>query len=74
MLELPQPAIGGINLKDLEFEQEVNQSPYMLNVMYRNGAFGKRFGQEVHSTYEDEIHAIASFGGDIFVHSGTKNI
>lgn len=72
MLELPQPAIGGINLKDLEFEQEVNQSPYMLNVMYRNGAFGKRFGQEVHSTYEDEIHAIASYGGDIFAHSGTK--
>ena len=72
MLEIPQPAVGGLNLKDLEFEQEVNQSPYMLNVMYRNGAFGKRFGQEVHSNYEDEIHAITSYGGDIFVHSGTK--
>ena len=42
MLEIPQPAIGGLNLKDLEFEQDNNQSPYMLNVMYRNGAFGKR--------------------------------
>ena len=42
MLEIPQPAIGGLNLKDLEFEQENHQSPYMLNVMYRNGAFGKR--------------------------------
>ena len=72
MLEIPQPAIGGLNLKDLEFEQEVNQSPYMMNVMYRNGAFGKRFGQEVHSTYADVIYATASYGGDIFVHAGKK--
>lgn len=72
MLEIPQPAIGGLNLKDLEFEQEVNQSPYMLNVMYRNGAFSKRFGQEVHSEYEDEIYATTQYGGDIFVHSGDK--
>ena len=70
MLEIPQPAVGGLNLKDLEFEQEVNQSPYMLNVMYRNGAFGKRFGQEVHSEYADEIYATTSYGGDIFVHAG----
>lgn len=72
MLEIPQPAIGGLNLKDLEFEQEVNQSPYMLNVMYRNGAFGKRFGQEVHSTYADEIYATVTYDGEIFVHAGTK--
>lgn len=72
MLEIPQPAIGGLNLKDLEFEQEVNQSPYMLNVMYRNGAFGKRYGQTIHSEYEDKIYALTSYGGDIIVHSGTK--
>ena len=72
MLEIPQPAIGGLNLKDLEFEQEVNQSPYMKNVMYRNGAFSKRYGQEVHSSYSDTIYASAYFGGAIFVHSGTK--
>ena len=71
-LEIPQPAIGGLNLKDLEFEQEVNQSPYMLNMMYRNGAFGKRFGQIVHSTYNDTIHSVISYADDIFVHSGTK--
>ena len=44
MLEIPQPAIGGLNLKDLEYEQDVSQSPQMLNVMYRNGAFSKRYG------------------------------
>ena len=72
MLEIPQPAIGGLNLKDLEFEQEVNQSPYMKNVMYRNGAFSKRYGQAVHNTYADTIYATVCFGGEIFVHSGTK--
>lgn len=72
MMEIPQPGIGGLNLKDLEFEQDVNQSPYMLNVMYRNGAFGKRFGQEVHSTYASAINAITTYSDDIFVHAGTQ--
>ena len=72
MLEIAQPAIGGLNLKDLEYEQDVNQSPYMLNVMYRNGAFGKRFGQEIHSTYGDTLYAGVEFKGDIIVHAGTK--
>ena len=72
MLEIPQPGIGGLNLKDLEFEQEMNQSPYMLNMMYRNGAFGKRFGQEIHSTYSDTINSITTFYDDIFVHAGTS--
>lgn len=72
MLEIPQPGIGGLNLKDLEFEQEVNQSPYMMNVMYRNGAFGKRYGQEVHSEFANTIYATVYYGGDIIVHSGTS--
>lgn len=72
MLEIPQPGIGGLNLKDLEIEQEVNQSPYMLNVMYRNGAFGKRYGQEIYSTYSDTIYSTVYYDDSIFVHSGTK--
>lgn len=72
MLEIPQPAIGGLNLKDIEFEQDISQSPYMLNVMYRNGAFGKRYGQEYHSDYEGEVYASVYFGGDIYVHAGSK--
>lgn len=72
MLEIPQPAIGGLNLKDLEFEQDNNQSPYMLNVMYRNGAFGKRYGQESVATYPDPVYATACYDDMVFVHSGTK--
>lgn len=72
VLEVPNPAMGGLNLKDLEFEQEVNQSPYMLNAMYRNGAFGKRYGQEIHSNYEGTIYSMVYYDGNIFVHSGTK--
>lgn len=72
MLEIPQPGIGGLNLKDLEFEQDMNQSPYMLNVMYRNGAFGKRFGQEIHSEYSDTVYSVTTYADDIFVHAGSK--
>lgn len=72
LLELPQPGIGGLNLKDLEFEQEVNQSPYMLNMMYRNGAFSKRYGQNVHATFTDKIYATVYYNNELFVHSGTK--
>ena len=74
MLEIPQPGIGGLNLKDLEFEQEVNQTPYMLNMMYRNGAFGKRYGQEIFNnfTFAGKIYATFYFAGQIIVHAGTK--
>lgn len=72
MLEIPQPAIGGLNLKDLEFEQDNNQSPYMLNVMYRNGAFGKRYGQEIYNSYPDTIYSTVYYDDFVFVHSGTK--
>ena len=44
--QISQPGIGGLNLKDLEYEQDPNQTPYMLNMMYRNGSFGKRYGQK----------------------------
>lgn len=72
LLEIPQPAIGGLDLRDLEYEQEVGKSPYMKNIMYRNGAFGKRFGQEVHSEYSDTIYAEVYYDHNIYVHAGTK--
>lgn len=68
MFEIPQPGIGGINLKDLEFEQDVNQSPYMRNMMYRNGAFSKRYGQEVTHTFLTDIVASIYFDGYIYAH------
>ena len=72
MFEIPQPAIGGINLRDLEFEQDVSQSPKMMNVMYRNGAMGKRYGQDVYAQYDDVVYATAYFNNNVFVHSGAK--
>lgn len=72
LLEVPQPGIGGLNLFDLEFEQNVNQTPDMLNMMYRNGTFGKRYGQDVYKTFSEEIYALFSFNGKEIVHSGDK--
>ncbi|MBQ0112839.1 MAG: hypothetical protein KBT03_06905 [Bacteroidales bacterium] len=72
MLRIPNPGVGGLNLFDLEYEQEVNQTPYMLNMMYKNGTFSKRYGQEIDGTYEGKIYAIEYFDGKLIVHSGTK--
>ena len=58
LYEISQPAVSGLNLKDLEYEQDVNQSPYMLNIMYRNGAFSKRYGQKIFKELTDTIYAM----------------
>ena len=71
LLQIPQPGMGGLNLFDLEFEQEVNQSPDMLNMMYRNGTFGKRYGQIVYRYFDDTIYEMTTFNGNEIVHAGT---
>jgi len=72
--QLAQPAVGGINLNDLEYEQNDNQSPYMLNMMYKNGAFSKRYGQELFfdTSFANNIYAMIQFNKKLIVHSGTK--
>lgn len=70
--EIPDPCSGGINLKDLEYEQDESQSPNVLNMMYRNGSFCKRYGQEYHHDYTDTIYDVGYFKGDMIVHAGTK--
>ena len=72
MLRIETPGAGGLNLKDLEYEQNPDQSPYMINMMYRNGAFSKRYGQRYYSTYADQIYAAAVYRDETYVHSGTK--
>ncbi|MBQ0035524.1 MAG: hypothetical protein KBT35_01255 [Firmicutes bacterium] len=70
MLEIPNPGIGGLNLFDLEYEQEVNQSPYMMNMMYKNGTFSKRYGQSIDQEYSGKIYCVTYFDGKLFVHAG----
>ena len=72
MFEISTPCSGGLNLHDLPFKQEVDQSPTTLNMLYRNGVFGKRYGQANKTTFENTIYAVGEYGDDIFVHSGTK--
>lgn len=43
-LDIPSPAIGGLNLDKLEYELPVTQSPYLKNLMYENGVLAKRYG------------------------------
>lgn len=70
--KIDSPCSGGINLKDLEYELEENQSPSVLNMMYRNGSFCKRYGQEYAKELEAQIYDLAYFKGSLIIHSGDK--
>ena len=72
LLQIPQPGVGGLNLYDLEYEQEPTQTPYMLNMMYKNGSFSKRYGQSIYQEYEDKVYAVMYFNHEFIVHAGTK--
>lgn len=70
--EISQPCSGGINLNDLEYEQDAKQSPNVLNMMYRNGSFCKRYGQEYYHDFGEKIHNLCYFNDEIIAHVGTK--
>lgn len=74
ILEITNPFIGGINLKDIEYEQDITQSPYMMNMMYRNGSLGKRYGQDLllNKDFESEVLTTIYFNDKIIAHVGTK--
>ena len=67
--DIDMPGSGGVNLKDLQFELDVNQSPSMLNMFYKNGHLRKRYGQEEWYSFanESQIDAIGYYSGDVFV-------
>lgn len=72
MLDISEPGKGGINQYELEFEQDVNQTPFCQNMMYRNGAFGKRYGLKHEETFTEPIYDVGLYDGHMMVHSGTK--
>lgn len=64
------PGAGGLNLKDLEYQMGDSQSPDMVNMMYRNGAFSKRCSleDEYHEGEAHAIHAMSSFKDMLVMH------
>lgn len=74
LLSLETPGYGGLNIQDLDYTLPLDQSPKMLNMMVKNGAFGKRYGQEVIHTFSGDILNIAKYKGDLYVHVGTDII
>lgn len=71
-VQIDEPCKGGINLRDLEYEQNINQSPNVLNMMYRNGAFGKRYGQKEYHDFGATIYALGYFNDEVITHAGDK--
>lgn len=70
--ELKNPGGGGLNLEDLEFNILSSQSQHMLNMMYKNGAFGKRWGQKLQIDIQDEIISTGFYNGLTIIHAGEK--
>ncbi len=71
-LQIAEPCKGGINLRDLEYEQDISQSPNVLNMMYRNGAFGKRYGQKEYHDFGATIYSVGYYNDEIITHAGDK--
>jgi len=58
LLSIINPGAGGLNLQDLDYLLPVHQSPRMTNMMYKNGVFGKRYGQTVKFDFEEDVHKL----------------
>ena len=71
LLALNKPGSGGLNLQDLDYTLPLSQSPKMLNMMYKNGVFGKRYGQTEVFDFGSEIMAMAKYKGDLYVQTSS---
>ncbi|MDD6467985.1 MAG: hypothetical protein PUF50_07365, partial [Erysipelotrichaceae bacterium] len=72
---LSSPGWGGLNIADLEYDIEDNQSPDMINMMVDDGALGKRYGQskvDIIGTLSKPIQAIGEYDGTLIVQAGNK--
>lgn len=74
MLDLYKPGAGGLNIQDLDYTLKMSQSPNMLNMMYKNGVFGKRYGQAVVRSFSSAILGIGKYHDDLYLHIGQSII
>lgn len=65
--DLSSAGAGGLNIQDVDYSLPMNQSPHMLNMMVKNGTFGKRYGQSVVHSFSGKIRLIARYEGSIYV-------
>lgn len=71
ILSLDDAGHGGLNIQELEYNLPLKQSPKMLNMMIKNGVFGKRYGQKVIYEFDTslfgEIKAMAVYKGKLYL-------
>ena len=72
ILNLDEAGHGGLNTQEVEYAIPLKQSPKMLNMMLKNGVFGKRYGQKSIHTFENPVLAMTKFKGKLYIHSGTS--
>ena len=70
LLNIINPGSGGLNIQDLDYLLPVKQSPKMLNMMYKNGVFGKRYGQKQFAN--TSAQAMTTYKGHLIVQSSDK--
>lgn len=72
ILDISEPGYGGLNIQDLDYTLPLNQSPRMLNMMVKNGAFGKRYGQKLIKSFGSRIYNITEYKDEMYMHIGTS--
>lgn len=66
LLSIIDPGSGGLNIQDLDYLLPVKQSPKMINMMYKNGVFGKRYGQEAVAEYDHPVLALGRYHSELY--------
>lgn len=72
VLSIDDAGHGGLNVQELDYTLPLNQSPLMMNMMVKNGVFGKRYGQVTVHEFEDPIYAMKEYADELYLHVGTK--
>ena len=73
MMSIDNPGIGGLVLTNPEYKLNTLQSPYMVNMMYRDGLFTKRYGQKKRFGVIADRHTFynaVEFGDYLIYHVG----
>lgn len=72
ILSLDDAGHGGLNIQELEYNLPLKQSPKMLNMMVKNGVFGKRYGQKKIHTFNSGVKALAVYKSNLYIQTGSE--
>ena len=74
IVNLESAGYGGLNIQDLDYTLPVDQSPDMLNMMIKNGSFGKRYGQSLFHAFSSNVQRVTKYKDNLYIQSSNSII